>query len=157
MLLDAGIEVEGVSRRRRAYDGPMHALATGLSAAGMVSVIAGWLGYLSTIPRGRVPQRPTGTFVLTLGGAAIAVAGVALAWRDGAASAGVITPAAVAVFMAAFFAWLFSQRRVPAGDIQVAVGKPLLPFSAKRADGSAFHSDSLGGKRVLLKFFRGSW
>lgn len=135
----------------------MNTLATGLSAAGMVSVLAGWIGYMATIPKGRVPERPTTTFVLTLGGAAVAVVGVGLAATEGAWSAATLAPAGVAVLMAAFFAWLFSQRRVPAGDLQVEVGEPLLPFEAKRADGSAFSTAELKGKRVLLKFFRGSW
>lgn len=135
----------------------MGALATGLSAAGMVSVLAGWVSYLATIPKGRVPERPTTTFLLTLGGAAAALVGVALAARDAAWSAATLAPAGVAVFMAGFFVWLFSQRRVPEGSIRVEEGKPLLSFEAKRADGTVFTTADLEGKRVLLKFFRGSW
>ncbi|HHH31330.1 MAG TPA: hypothetical protein ENK57_23695 [Polyangiaceae bacterium] len=135
----------------------MNPLATGLAAAGMVSVLAGWAGYMATISEGRVPERPTATFVLTLGGAAVAVVGVALAAKEAAWSAATLAPAGFAVFMAGFFAFLFSIRRVPEGNLQVEVGEPLLPFEAKRADGSAFSTDDLKGKRVLLKFFRGSW
>jgi len=135
----------------------METLALGLSVAGMANVLAGWASYLATIPKGQVPERPTLTFVLTLGGAAASVVGVGLALREGVATAGVVVPAGIAVAMAAFFAWLFAQRRVPAGDIQVAVGEPMIRFSCKRADGSAFDSEQLRGRRVLLKFFRGSW
>lgn len=135
----------------------MGALATGLSAAGMVSVLAGWVSYLATIPKGRVPERPTTTFLLTLGGAAVALVGVVLTARDAMWSAATLAPAGVAVFMAAFFVWLFSQRRVPDGSLHVEEGKPLLAFEAKRSDGGHFSTADLEGKRVLLKFFRGSW
>lgn len=45
------------------------------------------------------------------------------------------------------------SRRAPA----VAVGRPILDFSAPDADGRPFQLASLRGRPYLLKFFRGHW
>ncbi len=62
----------------------------------------------------------------------------------------------VAIAMGALFLWLLTQRKTPIGDIKLAVGDEILPFSVAGADGW-FDSESLYGQRTLLKFFRGSW
>ena len=40
---------------------------------------------------------------------------------------------------------------------EVQVGDTLLAFEAVTSEGAQFRSDSLAGKRALLKFFRGGW
>jgi hypothetical protein len=45
------------------------------------------------------------------------------------------------------------SRRVPA----VAVGRPMLDFTAPDAEGNPFRLASLHGRPYLLKFFRGHW
>jgi cytochrome oxidase Cu insertion factor (SCO1/SenC/PrrC family) len=45
------------------------------------------------------------------------------------------------------------SRRIPA----VAVGRPILDFSAPDADGRPFALAGLRGRPYLLKFFRGHW
>ncbi len=129
-----------------------------LAAAGCVSVFVAWATYLSTIPKGTVPVRPIGTIMLQLGGAGLAIAAIAWSLRDGGTpGAAVIVPAALALMMGLGFIALLTQRKTPIGEIKVKVGDSLLPFAAQNSDGSAFHSDSLTGSRVLLKFFRGGW
>ncbi len=130
-----------------------------LAGGGLASVMFGWVTYISTIPRNTVPKQPVLMLITQALEAALAAAGMVMAFRHGGSHGGLFAMAGFACFMALFFFVLASQRKVPLGDIQVAVGKPLLPFEAKDDAGNLFHfnREALAGKRVLLKFFRGSW
>jgi len=136
----------------------MNMIAIGMSLAGFAMVMIAWGTYLATIPSGKVPVRPVGAVVLQLAGVGLAIFAVVWSFRGGGAPGiAVILPAAFAVMMAAFFLYLFSLRRTPVGDLKVQVGDTLLAFEAMTADGDQFTSESLAGKRTLLKFFRGGW
>lgn len=124
-----------------------------LAAAAAALTLGAWVGYMSTIPRGVVAVRPTTTIAVHLGGIALAVLSLAVGPRTILSTA----LAATAIGLAAFFFYLLSQRKTPVGQLTVAVGDALPSFSAKRSDDSDFESESLAGKRVLLKFFRGHW
>lgn len=52
----------------------------------------------------------------------------------------------------ATFSVFLATKATPIGDIKVSVGDKILPF--KTID---FNSESLIGKRTLLKFYRGAW
>lgn len=136
----------------------MNTIALLLVSAGFCSVAVAWGSYFATIPKGTVPARPTGTITLQLGGAGLAIAGLLWSTQKGI-SPGVllVVPAVLTLVMALFFLFLLSQRRTPVGDIKVAVGDTLLPFETQDSDGEPWHTDSLAGKRTLLKFFRGGW
>ena len=128
------------------------------SAAGFVAVMVAWGTYLATIPSGRVPVRPIGWIILQLTGIALAVSAVALSFRSGGPpGAAVLVPAVIAVMMGLTFFYLLSQRKTPLGDLKIKVGDNLPPFEVTASDGARFHTDSLAGKRTLLKFFRGGW
>jgi hypothetical protein len=122
-------------------------------------VVAGtWTSYLAAIPRGTVPERPTGSVLLQWAGIGLALGAIGWSVRaTGSVGVAVLAPAAFALMMAAFFLWLLTQRETPIGDLAVKVGDPLLPFEATASDGTPFHSRELAGKRTLLKFFRGGW
>ena len=136
----------------------MNPLAIGLSAAGFLMVMTAWVTYLATIPSGRVPARPVGAIILQLAGIVLAVSAVVWSFRDGGApGAAVIVPAVFALIMGSTFFYLLSLRKTPIGDLKVEVGDTLLPFEATASDGAVFNTDSLAGKRTLLKFFRGGW
>lgn len=128
-----------------------------LAAGGALAVLAGWVTYLATIPGGKVPARPVGALVLTLGGAGLGFAALVLGFRADALHAILIALSGFAICMGTGFPLLLTQRRTPVGKIQVKVGDTLLPFSAQASDGSPFHSDGFANQRILLKFFRGSW
>lgn len=136
----------------------MNMMAVGLAAAGFAAVMVAWGTYLATIPSGKVPARPVGAIGLQLVGVGLAIAAIVWGYRDGG-SPGVaaIVLAAFAVMMAAVFFYVFSLRRTPIGDLKVQVGDTLLAFEAVTSEGAQFRSDSLAGKRALLKFFRGGW
>ena len=136
----------------------MNTPAIGLSAAGFLMVMTAWVTYLATIPSGRVPARPVGAIILQLAGIVLAVSAVVWSFRDGGApGAAVIVPAVFALMMGSTFFYLLSLRKTPIGDLKVEVGDTLLPFEATASDGAVFNTDSLAGKRTLLKFFRGGW
>jgi len=136
----------------------MNTVALTMSAAGFVAVLIAWVTYLATIPSGKVPARPVGAIGLQAAGIGLGLAAIVWSFRDGGApGVAVIIPAVVAVMMGSTFFYLLSQRKTPIGDLKVAVGDALLPFAATASDGVRFHTDSLAGKRTLLKFFRGGW
>ena len=136
----------------------MNTPAIGFSAAGFLSVMIAWVSYLATISSGKVPRRPVGAIALQLVGIVLAVSAVVWSFRDGGSpGVAVIVPAALALIMGSTFFYLLTQRKTPIGDLKVNVGDTLLPFEATTSDGAAFQSDSLAGKRTLLKFFRGGW
>lgn len=127
-------------------------MSTALSVAGLAAVVVAMLAYLASIPKEKVPPRPIGTLVSMAAG--VVCGGVAV-WLE--PSALTISLAATSTGLAGFFVYLMSIAPLPDGDLQVAVGDELLHFEALLPDGSRFDSRDLGGKRVLLKFFRGSW
>ena len=136
----------------------MNTPVIGLSAAGFLMVMTAWVTYLATIPSGRVPARPVGAIILQLAGIVLAVSAVVWSFRDGGApGAAVIVPTVFALMMGSTFFYLLSLRKTPIGDLKVEVGDTLLPFEATASDGTVFNTDSLAGKRTLLKFFRGGW
>lgn len=136
----------------------MNSVGNAMSAAGLVAVLVAWVSYLATIPSGRVPVRPVGAILLQATGIGLSLTAIAWGFRDGGAPGpAVVVPAVIALMMGSIFFYLLSQRRTPIGDLKVEVGDSLLPFDAMLSDGASFHSDSLAGKRTLLKFFRGGW
>jgi hypothetical protein len=136
----------------------MTTLAIGSSAVGLVTVLTAWGTYLATIPGGKVPARPIGTIILQVAGIVLAISAVVLSFRDGRSPGlAVIIPAGIALMMGSTFFYFLSQRKTPIGDLKIKVGDTLLPFEATTSDGVVFHTDSLEGKRTLLKFFRGGW
>ncbi len=66
-------------------------------------------------------------------------------------------PAGVGVALGGFILWLLTQRRLPDGELVVGVGDPMPALVATDDTGADFDLASLKGRRVMLKFFRGSW
>ena len=136
----------------------MNTMAIATSATGFVAVMVAWISYLATIPSGKVPARPVGSIILQLAGMVAAASAVVWSFRDGG-SPGVaaVVPAVFALMMGSAFMYLLSLRKTPIGNLKVKVGEALLPFEATTSDGTRFRTDSLAGKRTILKFFRGGW
>jgi hypothetical protein len=129
---------------------PMSGAILGFLALGLV-VQAGFL-WMRLIREVRVGQgRPLVLLVLAAGaGLGLLAFAREPGWLGGGA-------AAVAVLVAALFLLLQllgqQSRRTPA----VAVGRPILDFTAPDAEGQPFALASLRGRPFLLKFFRGHW
>ena len=136
----------------------MNTMAFATSATGFVAVMVAWISYLATIPSGRVPARPVGSIILQLAGMVAAASAVVWSFRDGGSpGVAVVVPAVFALMMGSTFMYLLSLRKTPIGNLKVKVGEALLPFEATTSDGTRFRTDSLAGKRTILKFFRGGW
>lgn len=119
-----------------------------------------WVSYMLAIPAGRVAERPLGSLaaqVVAIGLGLGAMSTWALGEGGGGLGVLALPMAAVGAFFGAFFLWLYSVRATPIGDLRVAEGDTLLPFTAWASTGERFDSAELGGQRVLLKFFRGGW
>lgn len=136
----------------------MNTMAIATSAIGFVAVMVAWISYLATIPSGKVPARPVGSIILQLAGMVAAASAVVWSFRDGGSpGVAVVVPAVFALMMGSTFMYLLSLRKTPIGNLKVKVGEALLPFEATTSDGTRFRTDSLAGKRTILKFFRGGW
>ncbi|TNE91565.1 MAG: hypothetical protein EP330_05000 [Deltaproteobacteria bacterium] len=124
-----------------------------LALVAALASLASWVTYMGSVPSGRVPPRPIGH--LSVQTAALVASAVAMA-RAGA-DASVLVPALVASVMGALFLFLLSQRKTPIGDLRIAVGEPMLAFTALDRHGQPFTAEDLVGRRTLFKFFRGHW
>lgn len=130
----------------------------GLAISGFVVVMGAWISYLSTIPKMKVPVKPTGALFLQSVGIGLGALSIVSGLQgDESYGPAAFVPALFAMMMGCTFLYFYSSRKTPIGDLKVKVGDKLLPFSATASDGTAFHSDELAGKRILLKFFRGGW
>jgi len=139
-------------------EAPMNTPALLSTLIGFAVVFGSIVLYFRTIPRGTVPKK-VGGFATKLGmGVALCAIGLYLGVTgDQAAGLLVYIPAVLGILFGAFILWILTQRKTPLGEIKVAVGDKVLPFSAVTSQGKAFDSSELDGKRALLKFFRGGW
>ncbi len=122
-----------------------------LAFAGTATALLAIVDYGLRVRSGDNPRVPIRSGLGLLAGTSLGLASLAAATPAPLPFS--LTPLAVAAFALAIHA----QRRVPTATIRVSVGDALIPFSATTPEGTRFHSDSLRGRRVLLKFFRGEW
>ena len=129
-----------------------------LLALGALTLVLGtWIAYLSTIPRGKVPQNPHLYTTVLLVGAGVASAALWLRTGSGLHRAGVYAAAGLSLVLVATWLVLMARRKTPASTLKVKVGDPVLPFVTAQSDGTSFDLASLRGQRYLFNFFRGSW
>jgi len=99
------------------------------------------------VPRDRTPY-------LAAMGAAAALGVLAFAMGTGLLGG---IPAGIAILLGVVFIGLWLQRKQDAREPAIAVGGPMLDFTALDEHGAEFHLSSLRGRPILLKFFRGHW
>lgn len=131
------------------------AMGVVFSLLGVTLALASWAVYMAAIARERVPPQPWGHVATQVTAMVASIAGVLVGW--GSTPALAIASVALSVPLALLFLWLLSEAPVPDAAIRVAVGQPLLPFTARTSDGATWSTDRLRERRVLLKFFRGGW
>jgi len=125
---------------------------------GFAIVLTSIVLYFRTIPRGTVPEKVGGFASQLIAGVALALVGVYLGLTgEGSAGGWTYALAGFGIFLGGFILWVLQQRTIPLGEIKVAEGDKLLPFTATTSQGAPFDSAELNGKRTLLKFFRGGW
>jgi hypothetical protein len=116
-----------------------------------LALLAGvlWLGAIRAV---RVAERRPLVLALVAAGAGL---GALALLRDPGLAGGVAAGLALALGLL-FFALQLLGRQVRAAPA-VAVGRPILDFTAPDAEGRPFALASLRGRPYLLKFFRGHW
>jgi len=124
---------------------------------GLVCILGGWGHYIATIPRDKVPRKPTIMFVTQSLGLIFAAASLAVAIPGGSVPFGLMFLAGFAIFMGLFFFILYSQRSTPLGRLQVELGSPMLAFEGVDSEGNPVSSDDWRDRRILFKFYRGLW
>lgn len=120
-----------------------------VSLAAMVGFVTAWLTMMKRVQIGR------GRWLLRLlAGTAIVSALLALT-REPGMLGGILAGLSLVVGSAFFFLSSLAgqSRQAPA----LAVGEPVLEFSATDENGEIFDLASLRGRPILLKFFRGHW
>lgn len=123
-----------------------------LGLAGAVVVAVAWVHWWRLLQAVRVPHRRAPHLaVMALG----VVLGVAALARGPGPVGGVA--AGLAILGGGAFLGLRLQSAQDRHGPAVAVGDPILDFSAPDANGEPFHLASLRGRPFLLKFFRGHW
>lgn len=129
-----------------------------VSVLGLIISLTGIAMYFSKLMKNKVPVFPIGLIVSLLLGITSASVAIYIAIPGSVLSViPVVLLSSISIFMGCFFLWVLSQRKTPVGNIKVRVGDSLIPFSVKAANGHNFSTNDLMGKRVLLKFYRGSW
>lgn len=123
-----------------------------MALLGFLTVHVAIVGYFAVIAAEKTPERVWPLALTLLLGAGLSGAGLALApgiWTGAgfASSAG----------MAGFVLWLLTLRRLPDGALVVEVGDPMPALRATTDTGAPFDLTSMKRRRVMVKFFRGSW
>ena len=121
----------------------------GLAAALMVGLAVLWVGMIARVELGERRW-----ILHALAATAMGLAGASISQSPGVlggALAGLTLLVGVVYWVMLAFAGQSKQR--PA----VAVGSPILDFSALDANAEPFQLASLRGRPILLKFFRGHW
>ena len=124
-----------------------------LALASMALTLGAWLHYLASIPRERVPVRPTAHAAVLVAALVLAAAAII----ESGAHAASIALAALSMSLVAFFFYLLRQAPLPDGKLAVSIGDPLPLIEAKDSEGKLVRSTDWAGQRVLFKFFRGHW
>lgn len=127
-------------------------MALALALLGLTLVMGSTVWYFLTIHAERVPVGvgPYGA-VLVLG----ALAGVGAIALDPGSVTGALFLLSGGTAMGMLY--LVSLRKLPDGSLTARVGEPMPAFEAIDGHGQPFDLRSLKGRRLMVKFFRGSW
>ena len=126
------------------------ALAIALVGFAVTHGVITW--YFVVINKEKVPVNVGPFRAVILAGMALTT--LALALQPGAATGALF---GINAAMGVFILWLLTQRKLPDGDLIARTGEPMPAFAAPDHTGTPFDLASLKGKRVMVKFFRGSW
>jgi hypothetical protein len=122
-----------------------------LGLFGLAIVVATLARWFQLIQKVAIPRNRTPYMVAYLAGGSIGLVGAFQGGLVGGIAGGI----------AAFLGFLFPALRLQSGqqpnEPSVALGDPMLAFSAPDETGADFDLSSLTGKPYLLKFFRGHW
>ena len=127
-----------------------------IALLGILSSIIGLVVYLKKMKKSKTPKKPIGLIIsmllgLCFGGYAVSLSNTTTEFIVAFILLG------FTVFITAMLSFLLLQKKAPLGDIKVKIGDLIIPFEANTFESDTFSTETLKGKRTLLKFFRGSW
>lgn len=123
-----------------------------LAALGLGLVLLTTTLYFLTINKEKVPSARAPTAAGLVLGMVVSGAGLALGpgWAAG-------TMFALAASVGGLLVYLLSIAKLPDGSLVATLGEPMPPLQAVDHDGNPFKLGDLRGRRIMVKFFRGSW
>ena len=99
-----------------------------------------------------LPENRTGFVICMIVGLCLGIAGLV---QGAGLAGGILSTLAILLGGMFVFTWLISAQKGGSGTLQI--GSPLISFSAPDHLGNSFDSNTLDGRPILLKFFRGHW
>ena len=99
-----------------------------------------------------LPENRTGFVISMIVGVCLGIAGLV---QGAGLAGGILSTLAILLGGMFVFTWLISAQKGGSGTLQI--GSPLISFSAPDHLGNSFDSNTLDGRPILLKFFRGHW
>lgn len=127
-------------------------MALALAALGLLLVLGSTVWYFLTINAEKVPVGVAPFVAVLVAGLVAGAAGIAL--DPGLPTIGLFT---LTGGTGALILYLLSIRKLPDGALTARVGQPMPAFEAIDGHGQPFDLQSMKGRRLMVKFFRGSW
>ena len=123
------------------------------STIGFLVLVAALVHYFAKLKKNQTPKNPILLKSAMVIGSVLSVWSlVTLSYQLNATTFLVLFFALNTLSTSAIFAYFLATKATPIGEIKIKVGDMLPAFKT-----AGFDSDSLIGKRTLLKFYRGSW
>lgn len=123
------------------------------STIGFLVLIAALVHYFSKMKKNKTPKNPTLLKSAMVISSALSILSlVTLSYQLNATTLLVLFFSLNTLSTSAIFAYFLATKATPIGEIKINVGDRLPAFKT-----AEFDSESLIGKRTLLKFYRGSW
>jgi peroxiredoxin len=134
----------------------MNTFAIGFTLLSFLIAVAGLTSYFTKLKKNQTPKYPLGLATtlpvsIALGFYALSLSSSTLVTIIMALPVGIVT------LVSATLLFFLLQKSTPIGDIKVKLGDSILPFITNDFEGNTLSTESLKGKRTLLKFYRGSW
>ena len=123
-----------------------------LALIGFAIVNVAMVHYMLTIAKETVPEDVRPLAAAETIGMTLAMAGAIMN-----PSVGTIIIGLMSLMLGGLILFLLRIRRLPDGELVVSVGDAMAPLAAPDQDGNLVDLSTLQGKRLLVKFFRGSW
>ena len=134
----------------------MNVMTIIFSILGVVSTVTGLVLYMKKVKNNQAPKVPVALIISFI--VSFYLGFYALELSEELSETIIVSILfGLTTFAALFFSFILLNKNTPIGDIKVTVGDNILSFKSTDFTGKEFNSESLRGKRTLLKFYRGSW
>ncbi|WP_022953982.1 peroxiredoxin family protein [Leucothrix mucor] len=132
--------------------------ALGFALSGLVVCISGIVVYMLKVKRDRTPVVPVGLTGSLAVAIALALYSLFLVISGPIFYALMVSVISIITLLLSFkMLYMRAQKCKPMGLMTVKVSDKILPFETTTFEGKPFNSHKLDGKRLLIKFYRGSW